>query len=70
MLRILSTILLCLLMSAPASAVPKAVQLACHSDVLKFCRAVINDAAKRHDCMKEHYYDLSDGCKSAIDASH
>ena len=54
---------------ATAYAVPApspAVRRACHTDAQKLCSSVLSEPEKRRACMKEHFEQLSEECKTAI----
>jgi Spy/CpxP family protein refolding chaperone len=40
---------------------------ACRSDALHFCMADVPDKARITQCMKQHYDELSPGCKAMFD---
>ncbi|MGO9360400.1 MAG: hypothetical protein ACLP1D_22465 [Xanthobacteraceae bacterium] len=73
MMRTTFALLLTFFVTVPAFAAgtrfagpTPAMTAACRGDVMRFCRAVARDDVQRHNCMAEHFSQLSKGCANAL----
>jgi hypothetical protein len=66
MVRVISSIIFCALLTGVAAAADAPDQRPCKADMEKYCADARGDRAKMGDCMKTHFNDFSTACQARI----